>query len=1126
MSIFKDTLKQEIQNQLKARQEAILSRTPAAIQYFNARNSWIRMSSAVDVAPSKGAEPTNELAKKYILQGGVLLDKALRSGVGTSNEAYSTLSPGGTPNRLGLRPMPGVTGIDVKSLSAYGSLREVEVKFNAWDIKQLEDLELLYMRPGYTVLIEWGWAPYLDNAGGLQSNISFYDIIEATPSKEQVFKDLYNTAAKTYSGNYEAMYGYVKNYSWSARPDGGYDCSTTIISIGEVMESLKVNYAPFDHIQQITEKGVIASRVEGVDVKELTELSSSYSKNILAGLFYEMFEIGQQKMGGSGTAVTEGKKFTIKDPIYQKKNGTWGTVDYYYDMFKETININGDGPAAASGTGKIGASDDQIYITLETLCNLLNNYVIFKDSSTNTAYVKCSVLDREYDKNGVITPNPLTGEGYLKCLAHPLEISIDPTVCAIKSPVWINGFKVNKDILEATQASTPSVVIYDKTLSDAEYNTLIQEIKTQIESIKSNRENREFSDSKTNQDKLIQKMSSVLKGDINKIKELSRRWFLTKPTTNLYSYLDIELNTNQITAAVGDSTSNSITKAFILKQDPVISDQQALDTEKKKLETTQTTASKNLAYLNNLPRPFFPNDEYVKEIGIIGNIFVNLNFLYRLALDNNLESQDKKEKNDINLYDFLKRILSEVAASIGNTNNFDIHIDPTDSVARIIDINYVDAQERKTVYDDLFTLEIHNTKSTVRSYTLESQIFPDQSNIIAIGAQAGGGAMATDNNTMLDFNKGLVDRITPKKQNPLDAINPNPIEEKKNKLANLNTALKSLYEYFDKLDVGIISDPDFNMDKVGDYRNSLKDIINFFKNLTSSDIKNRAIIPIKLSITLDGIGGLVIGHMFKIPEELLPKGYQGDALGSKIGYTITGIAHSVTNDWTTKIEAQTITLDNPSGDALNFGDLIDTSTTLSELGPSNTNPAKAPLYVPAVQVGKGNWTTLNNTIAAINASAARGEWKEARSNPNILAALQATYLPPATKPISMTTTDTTAWCAGFVGYVLKTSGLPYLPNNLWAANYAGYGRDVGFDRANWRQWDIVVYKGHVGFIYGASADGKLITTFGGNQGDNVTTSTFPVASFGPLRGVRRFWTPPSDSLPLNVGKGQANITTR
>jgi hypothetical protein len=171
MSIFKDTFKQEIQDQLKARQDAIFERTPEAIQYFNARNSWIRMSSAVDVAPSLGAKPTNELAKKYILQGGILHENQiqLRSGVLTQNAAYSNISPGGITNRLGLRPMPGITGINIKSLSAYGSLREVEVKFNAWDIRQLEDLELLYMRPGYTALIEWGWAPYLDNNKKLMS---------------------------------------------------------------------------------------------------------------------------------------------------------------------------------------------------------------------------------------------------------------------------------------------------------------------------------------------------------------------------------------------------------------------------------------------------------------------------------------------------------------------------------------------------------------------------------------------------------------------------------------------------------------------------------------------------------------------------------------------------------------------------------------------------------------------------------------------------------------------------------------------------------------------------------------------------------------------------------------------
>jgi hypothetical protein len=212
------------------------------------------MSSAVDVAPSLGAKPTNELAKKYILQGGILHENQiqLRSGVLTQNAAYNNISPGGITNRLGLRPMPGITGIDIKSLSAYGSLREVEVKFNAWDIRQLEDLELLYMRPGYTALIEWGWAPYLDNNKKLQSNINFYDIINKAPNKEQIFKDIYVEAVETYSGNYDAMFGYVKNYSWSAREDGGYDCSTTIVSVGEVLESLKVNYAPFNDLDNIS----------------------------------------------------------------------------------------------------------------------------------------------------------------------------------------------------------------------------------------------------------------------------------------------------------------------------------------------------------------------------------------------------------------------------------------------------------------------------------------------------------------------------------------------------------------------------------------------------------------------------------------------------------------------------------------------------------------------------------------------------------------------------------------------------------------------------------------------------------------------------------------------------------
>ena len=238
MSIFKDSFEPNIQGQLRARQKAIgdTSRSSTTIQYFNSRNAWIRMTSAVDYNKSSG------LANSYVLLGGTLSGGNLRSGKG----AYSSVTPHGTSHKLGTRLMPGITSIEVKSKAAYGSLREIVVNFQCWDIRQLEELELLYMRPGYSALVEWGWSPYLTNAGGLKNATSFTNsVLNGGVSKENIWEDLFDKASNTSEGNYDAMYGFIKNYNWSARPDGGYDCSTTIITMGEIIESLKINYGAF-----------------------------------------------------------------------------------------------------------------------------------------------------------------------------------------------------------------------------------------------------------------------------------------------------------------------------------------------------------------------------------------------------------------------------------------------------------------------------------------------------------------------------------------------------------------------------------------------------------------------------------------------------------------------------------------------------------------------------------------------------------------------------------------------------------------------------------------------------------------------------------------------------------------
>ena len=66
-------------------------------------------------------------------------------------------------------------------------------------------------------------------------------IFTKNTNRNKIFSDLFKLSRKQ-SGNYDAMLGYVKNYNWTARMDGGYDCTANIISTGEIIESLKVNY--------------------------------------------------------------------------------------------------------------------------------------------------------------------------------------------------------------------------------------------------------------------------------------------------------------------------------------------------------------------------------------------------------------------------------------------------------------------------------------------------------------------------------------------------------------------------------------------------------------------------------------------------------------------------------------------------------------------------------------------------------------------------------------------------------------------------------------------------------------------------------------------------------------------
>jgi len=761
MSIFKEPIKPKIIDSIKARQDALVNRTPQNLQYYNSRNAWIRMSSAVEVNGDNG-----DLARKYVLQGGTTdINSTKRSGVGGFTNAYSnTAADGQTPYRLGLRPMPGITGIDIKSKSAYGSLREVVVNFNAWDIHQLEDLELLYMRPGYSVLVEWGWSPYLNDKGGFETTVDYSNsVLKAqnnSPSKEDIWKELYKKSLDT-GGNYDAMYGLIRNYSWKARTDGGYDCTVTIISIGEILESLKVNYSQSDN--QISRNGVFVKELKEIGITlpfaQDSNLSKSHAQNKFAGVINELYLIVTKD---EKLKDFESKAITLSDGIT-------------YDFFRFDITV-------ANQPTQVAKSDfnnnKQIYITLESLTKLINKHITLQDQN-GKPMVELSTTEGDHMSS--------PGEPLL-CLGSIFQISTNPFICQIKNSAYEN----------------PENLGYDE-------GTF---------------------------------------GDFSTIKRI----------------------------------------------------------------------------ISGLEKPYWYGNDYTKtQLGIIGNIYVNLSYIYSLITSEDLEKQDKKEKNEIALFDFLKNMLNEINTSIGNVANLDVFIDPQDSKARIIDVNYADNKSREEAWKKCFVLEIQNLKSLVRNYSFESSIFPEQSTMVAIGAQAQGGALGENVETLIDFNQKLIDRIIVKKITPVGVTktDEDPDKELKEKLKNLKENFSLINGYFNKIDpdwyetwFGLFGGAgDFDISDGTKYSSALRDIINFFSAYLKVDIKNRNIIPTKLSLEMDGIGGLIIGNMFRIPEDITPRGYKGDGAGpEKIAYIINGLGHSVkNNDWTTNIESQFILMDEPRG---------------------------------------------------------------------------------------------------------------------------------------------------------------------------------------------------------------------
>jgi hypothetical protein len=446
-----------------------------------------------------------------------------------------------------------------------------------------------------------------------------------------------------------------------------------------------------------------------------------------------------------------------------------------------------------------------VYIKLEDFCDLINRFLMLSNNKGNL------IILRTKNYNGAD----------LLCRAHPFQISANPAVCLIRPDFWLETtLQVSekdkqkaKEIQKATQDTSYG---NPKSVSDSVKNALRSDDYFSIILYITEYLNKQLSTSRYENFEDLQNIANnmfvQLENYISKIdtKKNDDGTYLIE-----YNFEDITIRQENVKSLSVDETRigfispniDEKTKNLIIKLFNDYSDKNPLFTLKSNTEQwgeklydlfkarplaqqfnkAQIEAGNLVAAYDNVSEaskdiqfglsalksldPYFVTGNRYK--GKIGKIYLNLDYIYKLIAPIGTEISDPKRENNKNLANILKQLLTEVQNNLGSINDFELFVDPTFNTTRIIDKNLVEGTK------DVYSITVDNKKTTAKSYGIRSNIFPEQSNIIAISAQAKSGALGEKNQHLVAYNKGIQDRIIGNEINSRASIT--------NKITNFDT---------------------------------------------------------------------------------------------------------------------------------------------------------------------------------------------------------------------------------------------------------------------------------------------------------------------------------------------------
>jgi len=292
-----------------------------ALSYQLVRNTFVRLSVDIPVENSDGEEGSAVLNFSSYIR-----PKELENRLGTTTQTNTPLafnkSPFTNDKKFIWRGHTGITGVSVTQKSFF--VKEIKVNWECPDPIDFEERVLpFFLQHGRFMVVEFGW--------GLDSDLGNLKIPPLTSDNMTKFLDKLDERNKKSVDSYQAEAGTLTTYDYSITEEGGYKGTMTIISRGQ-----NVLYTPIQNTDD-DEESVSIRRFTPTKDKDVFQkaveqtITFQATINKLEDFITDYLEEPKRKEGsGGGSTIDRKHKYksvNIYNPDKAPDIVRRGTVD-------------------------------------------------------------------------------------------------------------------------------------------------------------------------------------------------------------------------------------------------------------------------------------------------------------------------------------------------------------------------------------------------------------------------------------------------------------------------------------------------------------------------------------------------------------------------------------------------------------------------------------------------------------------------------------------------------------------------------------------------------------------------------------------------------------------------------